>query len=139
MNTAAVFGASGKLGRHVIAALGRTRERLMAARSTRPRPHLDDKILTAWNGLMIAAFARAGRVLIDRPQASEYLHAATHAASFIKQTLWSDSGLLRRYRDGEAAIPAYPEDYAYLIWGLLELFQSTGEAPWLEHDDALSA
>jgi len=130
---------SGKSADHVIAALGRTRERLMAARSTRPRPHLDDKILTAWNGLMIAAFARAARVLTDRPQASVYLQAAARAASFIKHTLWSDAGLLRRYRDGDAAIPAYAEDYAYLIWGLLELFQSSGEAAWLEWALALQS
>ncbi|MFL6278524.1 MAG: thioredoxin domain-containing protein [Vicinamibacterales bacterium] len=123
---------SGKTPDEVVAALGRIRQRLMAARSTRPRPHLDDKILTAWNGLMIAAFARAARVLIDRPLASEYLECAVRSASFIRQRLWSDAGLLRRYRDGEAAIAAYAEDYAYLIWGLLELFQSSGDAAWLE-------
>ena len=123
---------SGKTADEVVAALGRIRERLMSARSTRPRPHLDDKILTAWNGLMIAAFARAARVLIDRPQASDYLRSAVRAASFIKQNLCSDAGLLRRYRDGEAAISAYAEDYAYLIWGLLELFQSSGDPTWLE-------
>ena len=54
------------------------------------------------------------------------------AAAFIKMTLWKDSGLLRRFRDGEAAIPAYAEDYAYLVWGLLELFQAGGGAEWLE-------
>ena len=123
---------SGKSIDEVVAALGRIRQRLMTARSTRPRPHLDDKILTAWNGLMIAAFARAARALIDRPLASEYLECAVRAASFVRTKLWSDAGLLRRYRDGEAAIPAYAEDYAYLIWGLLEVFQSSGDAAWLE-------
>src|SRR5688500_13743981 len=88
----------------VLAALGRIRERLFRARQGRPRPHLDDKILTAWNGLMIAAFARAGRVLVARPSSSEYLDAARRAASFIRETLWSNDVLLRRYRDGEAAI-----------------------------------
>src|SRR4029078_11173745 len=115
------------------------RERLMAARSTRPRPHLDDKILTAWNGLMIAAFARAARVLINRPQSADYLESAVRAASFIRRTMASGNGLLRRYRDGEAAIPAYAEDYAYLIWGLLELFQSSGGIEWLEWALALQA
>src|SRR4029453_7139202 len=95
---------SGKTVDQVVAALGRIRQRLMTARSTRPRPHLDDKILTAWNGLMIAAFARAVRVLIDQPVASEYLESARRAASFIRAKLWTESGLLRRYRDGEAAI-----------------------------------
>jgi len=123
---------SGKTPDDVVAALARIRQHLMAARSTRPHPHLDDKILTAWNGLMIAAFARAARVLIDRPLASEYLDCAARSASFIKRTLWSEAGLLRRYRAGEAGIAAYAEDYAYLIWGLLELFQSSGDAAWLE-------
>jgi uncharacterized protein YyaL (SSP411 family) len=123
---------SGKTADEIVAALGRIRQQLMMARSTRPRPHLDDKILTAWNGLMIAAFARAARVLVDRPLASEYLDCAVRSASFIRRTLWSEAGLLRRYRDGEAAIAAYAEDYAYLIWGVLELFQSTGDAAWLE-------
>ena len=123
----------------VVAALGRIRERLFEVRATRPRPHLDDKILTAWNGLMIAAFARAARVLVDRPTSAAYLESATRAASFIRRTLWSDNGLLRRYRDGEAAIPAYAEDYAYLIWGLLELFQASGDAAWLDWAITLQA
>ena len=130
---------SGCSAEHVVAALGRIRERLMSVRSTRPRPHLDDKILTAWNGLMIAAFARAARVLVGQPTASEYLETATRAASFIRGTLWSDRGLLRRYRDGESAIPAYAEDYAYLIWGLLELFQASGNVEWLEWAIALQS
>ena len=116
----------------VLAALGRIRTRLFHARERRPRPHLDDKILTAWNGLMIAAFARAARVLVSRSSSREYLHAAGRAASFIRETLWSNDVLLRRYRDGEAAIEGYAEDYAYLIWGLLELFQAGGDAGWLE-------
>jgi uncharacterized protein len=123
---------SGKTIDEVVAALARVRQRLMTTRSTRPRPHLDDKILTAWNGLMIAAFARAARVLIDRPVASDYLECASRAASFVKAKLWTAAGLLRRYRDGESAIAAYAEDYAYLIWGLLELFQSSGDPAWLE-------
>ena len=117
----------------VMDALGRIRARLFEARATRPRPHLDDKVLTAWNGLMIAALARAGRVLTSRADSAGYTKAAERAAAFIKRTLWraSDRTLLRRYRDGDAAIPGYAEDYAYLIWGLLELFQTTGEADLL--------
>ncbi len=107
---------------------------MFAAREQRPRPHLDDKVLTAWNGLMIAAFARAARVLPGSPAASRYLAAANNAASFIKRTLWQESSqrLLRRYREGEAAIDAYAEDYAYLVFGLLELFQAGGDPQWLE-------
>ena len=117
----------------VMDALGRIRSRLFEARSGRPRPHLDDKVLTAWNGLMIAAFARAARTLPQSPERASYQQAADRAARFVKGTLWRerDRTLLRRYRDGEAAIPGYAEDYAYLIWGILELFQSTGDAEWL--------
>jgi uncharacterized protein YyaL (SSP411 family) len=118
----------------VLAALGRIREKLAAARAARRRPHLDDKVLTAWNGLMIAAFARASRVLAGRPSAGTYLDAARRAAAFLKQQLWqpSEARLLRRYRGGDAAIDAYAEDYAYLIFGLIELFQADGDPEWLE-------
>ena len=80
---------SDKSADEIVTALGRIRERLFAARETRPRPHLDDKILTAWNGLMIAAFARAAACAGDRPTSATYLESATRAASFIRRTLWS--------------------------------------------------
>jgi uncharacterized protein YyaL (SSP411 family) len=117
------------------------RLRLFRARLSRPRPHLDDKVLTAWNGLMIAAFARAARVVgtatsigADEDASRAYLDAASRAARFIRTVMWhADSQtLLRRYRDGHAEIPAYAEDYAYLIFGLLELFQSDPSPEWLE-------
>src|SRR5687768_9061130 len=125
----------------VDAALARVRGRLFAARARRPRPHLDDKVLTAWNGLMIAAFARAARVLPDSPSAPGYLEAARRAADFIHNTLWAASSgeLKRRYRDGQAGIAGYAEDYAFLVCGLLELFQADGEARWLEWVMALQA
>jgi hypothetical protein len=120
--------------REVEEALERARAALFAERTRRPRPHLDDKVLTAWNGLMIAAFARAARVLVGCPGAGDYLRASQRAAGFIRTTLWSrgERQLLRRYRDGDAGIPAYAEDYAFLIFGLLELFQSDGDPEWLE-------
>jgi uncharacterized protein YyaL (SSP411 family) len=132
---------SGKPVADVEPALARVREKLFAARASRPRPHLDDKVLTAWNGLMIAALARAARVLPDSPAASTYLAAARNAADFIRTTLWqpATSRLLRRYRDGQAAIDAYAEDYAYLIGGLLELFQADGDPWWLEWATILQA
>jgi uncharacterized protein YyaL (SSP411 family) len=132
---------TGKRPEEVIAALGRVQEKLFAARAHRPRPHLDDKVLTAWNGLMIAAFARAARVCVGREAATRYLAAAQRAAAFIHDTLWigSEQRLLRRYRDGEAAIDAYAEDYAYLISGLLELVQADGDARWLEWARLLQA
>jgi uncharacterized protein len=118
----------------VRAAIVRIRQALFAARAKRPRPHLDDKVLTAWNGLMIAAFARAARVLPDSASCAGYLLAARRAATFIRTTLWDAQAkrLLRRYRDGEAGIDAYAEDYAFLVFGLLELFQADGDVAWLE-------
>ncbi|HXG54059.1 MAG TPA: thioredoxin domain-containing protein [Vicinamibacterales bacterium] len=125
----------------VMAALGRIRQTLFDARNSRPRPYLDDKVLTAWNGLMVAAFARAARTLPASVAAPRYRQAAEAAAAFIRRVLWQASSrtLLRRYRDGDAAIEAYAEDYAYLIWGLLELFQTTGSAEWLEWATELQA
>jgi uncharacterized protein YyaL (SSP411 family) len=117
-------------------ALRRAREALMARRATRPRPHLDDKILTAWNGLMIAAFARAARVIDG---AESCLAEARRAATFLREHSWNASGgtLLRRVRQGEAGIEAYAEDYACLVFGLLELFQADADPVWLEWAIAL--
>jgi len=125
---------TGETAESVVHALGRIREKLFAVRARRPRPHLDDKVLTAWNGLMIAAFARAARVLAGSASAPRYLAAARRAAEFIWKNLWieGDKRLLRRYRDREAAIDGYAEDYADLIFGLLELFQADGDPRWLE-------
>jgi uncharacterized protein YyaL (SSP411 family) len=128
---ATIAAESGMSEAEVQSALARARQALFARRAARPRPHLDDKILTAWNGLMIGAFARAGRVLEN---AERYVEVAVRAAEFISDTLW-DAGartLLRRYRQGDAGVEAYAEDYACLIFGLLELFQTTGEPRWLE-------
>jgi uncharacterized protein YyaL (SSP411 family) len=132
----------------VVEVLNRARVRLFEARMARPRPHLDDKVLTAWNGLMIAAFARGARVLsamqspdapADRHAAEPYLQAARQAAVFIREHMWNaPTGiLLRRYRDGHAEIEGYAEDYAFLIFGLLELFQADADAGWLEWAIAL--
>jgi uncharacterized protein YyaL (SSP411 family) len=94
---------------------------------------LDDKVITAWNGLMIAAFARAARVLATSPSRGRWLSAAQRAAANLRARLWrpDERRLLRRYRDGDSAIDAFCEDYACLIWGLLELFQADGDAAWL--------
>jgi len=115
----------------VLSTLERSHLTLRAIRDRRPRPHLDDKVLTAWNGLMIAAFARAARMLDG---ATAYLADAQRSARFIRTTLWDPSTrtLQRRYRQGEAGIEAYAEDYAYLTFGLLELFQADGDPAWLE-------
>jgi uncharacterized protein YyaL (SSP411 family) len=121
--------------------LARARAALFAARQRRPRPHLDDKVLTAWNGLMIAAFARGARVLAGLAGATDFLTAAERAAGFIRTTLWNQQSrqLLRRYRGGEAGIAGYAEDYAFLIFGLLELFQADGDPAWLKWATELQA
>jgi uncharacterized protein len=128
-----IAAATGRPEGEILDVLGRARQVLFDARAKRPRPHLDDKVLTSWNGMMIAAFARAVRVLPDRPQAGEWLDAARRAARFIRDTMWrpSDRTLLRRWRDGDASIEAYAEDYSALIWGVLELFQADGDPAWL--------
>ncbi len=109
--------------------LAQAREKLFQRRNTRVPPFKDDKILTAWNGLMIAALAFGGRVL-DEPH---YIQAAEKAAGFIAEHLCrrEDGRLLARYRDGEAAYLAYAEDYAYLIWGLIELYQASFKPAYL--------
>ena len=126
-----VASITGRTPDAAAAAIERSRGILRGIRATRPRPHLDDKILTAWNGLMIGAFARAARTLDG---GRSYLEDARRAAAFLQTHLWrsSDATLLRRYRQGDAAVEAYAEDYAYLIFGLLELFQAGGDPGWLE-------
>lgn len=104
--------------------LEQAREKLLITREKRIHPYKDDKILTAWNGLMIAALARGGRVLGE----PRYTEAAAKAVQFIWTKLRrADGRLMARYRDGEAAYLAYLDDYAFLTWGLLELYQTTLE------------
>jgi uncharacterized protein YyaL (SSP411 family) len=105
------------------------RQKLFAAREERIHPFKDDKILTSWNGLMIAALARGAWVLGDE----KYAQAAEKAVRFILDHLRSKEGrLLARYRDGEAAFPAYLDDYAFLSWGLIELYRATFNPYYLE-------
>ena len=126
-----IASRTGLVPAHIEASLARARAALMERRGRRPRPHLDDKVLTAWNGLMIAAFGRAGRVLEN---GAHYVSVARRAAAFLRAHLWQADRqvLLRRYRRGQAAVDGYAEDYAYLIFGLIELFQAEGDAEWLE-------
>jgi hypothetical protein len=102
--------------------------RLFNARARRPRPSRDDKILTDWNGLFIAALAQAARAFGNEI----YLAAARQAMQFILDRMHDERGmLLHRYRDGEAAIPAFGDDYAFLIRALIELYESTFEPTYL--------
>jgi uncharacterized protein YyaL (SSP411 family) len=105
------------------------RGRLFAARELRIHPLKDDKILTDWNGLMIAALAQGARVLGRK----SYAEAAERAARFILDTLrGSDGRLFHRYREGERAIPGQAGDYAFFIFGLLHLYRSTFDVAWAE-------
>jgi uncharacterized protein YyaL (SSP411 family) len=111
--------------------LQEARQKLFAVRSKRQRPHLDDKVITSWNGLMIGAFARGYQVL-NQPR---YLEAAERAANFVMSDLY-DSGkkiLLRRYRDGASGLEAHLNDYAFLVNGLLDLYEASLDAKWLVH------
>jgi uncharacterized protein YyaL (SSP411 family) len=106
------------------ARLERAREKLLAARGERVRPLKDDKVLTDWNGLMIAALARAGAAF-DEPR---YVAAARAAADFALAELRGDDGrLLKRWRAGEAAFAGTLDDHAFLVWGLIELHQAAFE------------
>jgi uncharacterized protein YyaL (SSP411 family) len=105
------------------------RLKLFSAREKRIHPGKDDKILTDWNGLMIAAFARASQVF-DEP---EYAKAAISASDFILSKMRSENGrLYHRYRDGETAISGFLDDHAFFIWGLIELYEATFEVRYLK-------
>ncbi len=136
-----IAARSGRSPKDVVAALTRARTAMFEEREKRPRPHRDDKVIAAWNGLMIAAFARAGRQLVDSPRRQEWREAAERAAAVVESRLWQPERrrLLRRYRDGEAGIDAFCEDYACVAWGYLELFQMNGDARWLDRAIELTA
>jgi uncharacterized protein YyaL (SSP411 family) len=110
--------------------LRQSRERLFAIRNKRPRPHLDDKIIAAWNGLMISAYARGARVL-DEPR---YLEIGARAAHFIRKQLWDASRkiLYRNYREGRSGIEGFADDYAFVIQGLLDLYEASFDIEWLK-------
>ncbi len=111
------------------------RGRLFAERKKRVPPYKDDKILTDWNGLMIAALAKGGRTLSKE----RYTEAAEKAARFILSKLTAREGrLLKRYREGSAELPAHADDYAFFIWGLVELYESTFKVEYLKKAVQLS-
>ena len=126
---AATAKHSGKDEAEVRRLLKDAREKLFDLRAKRPRPHLDDKIITAWNGLMISAFARASQVLGD----SQYLEAATRGAAFLRAELYDESQkvLFRNYRGERSAVEGFADDYAFLIQGLLDLYEASFDVAWL--------
>jgi len=113
---------------NLAAILEEAKELLYRERSRRPQPLRDEKILTAWNGLTISAFARAGLVLAD----PRYVAQAVRAATFILGNLYRDGRLSRTFMDGIAKNNAYLEDHAFLIAGLLDLYEATSDPQWLE-------
>jgi uncharacterized protein YyaL (SSP411 family) len=114
--------------------LQESRRKLFELRETRIKPDRDEKILTAWNGLMLASFAEAG-VILNRP---DYTEAARRNAEFVLSNLRENGRLLRTWKDGRAKFNAYLEDYAFLSEGLLTLFETTGELRWLKESLALT-
>jgi hypothetical protein len=120
----------------IVSSLKRSISTLLTIRSKRKRPHLDDKILVSWNGLMISALARGSSILNDQ----RLLEATKKAALFIKNKLYDSNGktLNRRYRDGESGLAGQLDDYAFLVSGLIELYQTDQDPGWLEWAIALT-
>jgi uncharacterized protein YyaL (SSP411 family) len=112
------------------ALLAESRKLLFDVRAKRPRPHLDDKVITAWNGLMISAFARAAQVLDD----PSYLDSANKAADFVQAKLYDPktATLLRSYREGASKVEGFADDYAFFIQGLLDLYEAGFDASRVE-------
>ena len=110
--------------------LKQSREKLFVIRAQRPRPHLDDKIISSWNGLMISAYARAAQVLDD----PRYLEIATRSANFVRAKLYDPSRkiLYRSYREGRSNIEGFADDYAMVIQGLLDLFEASFDVEYLK-------
>lgn len=114
----------------VLSSLEQDRLTLFTVRENRIHPYKDDKILTAWNGLMIASLSKGAQVLGD----ASYLNASERATEFILTQLQREDGrLMARYREGEAAFPGYLDDYAFFIWGLLELYTASGKPNYLKN------
>ena len=120
---------------HLAKALANARELLFTAREKRVKPARDEKVLTAWNGLMLAAFAEAAAIL----ERADYLEIARNNAQFVLDNLRREGLLLRTYKDGHAKLNAYLEDYAFFIDGLVTLFETNGELQWLEEAFSLTA
>lgn len=127
MSTSQAAKEFSKSEEEVVHLLAGCREELRALRAKRPRPHLDDKIITAWNGLMISAYARAGQILGEE----KYRTAAQRSADFIQKELWKESRLIRNYRGEASGIAAFADDYAFLIQGLLDLYEVDFNPSWL--------
>jgi uncharacterized protein YyaL (SSP411 family) len=123
--TARILGVPEEI---VSKSLAAGRAKLFERRAKRPRPHLDDKILTAWNGLMISAFSKGGAALRE----PRYLEAAAKAANFLRKNLTAQGRLLRSWRGEAGSIAGFAEDYAFLLQGLLDLYEANWDVDWLK-------
>jgi uncharacterized protein len=131
---AEVAGSLGVTGDELTTAIARARALLYAAREKRVHPGLDDKVLASWNGLMLAAFAEAA-VVLGR---ADYLAAAVRNAEFLTRQMFRDGRLLRSWKDGQARITGYLEDYSMVGVGLLALYEATFERRWLDESRRLA-
>ncbi|MSP22051.1 MAG: thioredoxin domain-containing protein [Dehalococcoidia bacterium] len=104
------------------------RARMLEARAQRVPPGFDDKMLASWNGLALAAFAEAGRVLRDQ----RYVEAARRGATFLREQMWRDGRLLHTYKDGVSRVDGMLEDYAFVGLGLVAMYRATGQLGHLE-------
>jgi uncharacterized protein len=123
-----VAASSGISPKQLSEILERSKRKLWEARELRIKPGRDEKVLTAWNGLMLSSFAEAAAVL----NRTDYFEVARRNASFVLDSMRRDGLLLRTYKDGQAKLNAYLEDYAFFAEGLLTLFETTGELRWLK-------
>jgi uncharacterized protein len=120
--------------KHMLARLQRCRETLYKARERRVKPGRDEKVLTAWNGLMLRSFAEASRVL----HSEAHLHIAVRNAEFLLSKMYCSGSLLRSYKGGQAKFKAYLDDYACLIDGLLSLYEATFDLRWISAAEDLA-
>jgi uncharacterized protein YyaL (SSP411 family) len=116
----------GKSEEETASLIASAKQKLKSVRDQRPRPHLDDKIVTAWNGLMISGLAKAGQAFSE----ARYLEAARRAADFLLKNLYPQR-LLRSFRGAASVVHAFAEDYAFLIQGLLDLYEADFDIRWL--------
>ncbi|MCC6143485.1 MAG: thioredoxin domain-containing protein [Candidatus Hydrogenedentes bacterium] len=118
----------------LMAVIERSCEKLFARRAQRVRPGLDDKVLTAWNALLISSLSQGAQILGE----TRYLDAAVAAGEFIKQHMMRDGQLLRTHRHGESRLPAYLDDYAFTVNAFVDLYECTFDLRWLRDAEALA-
>ncbi|MBI3549806.1 MAG: thioredoxin domain-containing protein [Elusimicrobia bacterium] len=118
------------------ASVDAAKAKLLEIRNKRPRPHLDDKVLASWNGLMLSALSKAASVLDDK----SFLEAALEAGRFIQEKLYDPDmrRLYRRWRNGERAIAGTADDYAFIVQGFIDLYESSFDACWLARAETLA-